>query len=127
GRPTRGRGSWEDFAGAAAFFADRDKRPSLPRFTADRGRLVDLFSRVASCYDRPALTDTTAERKGEAADRTQSLAFQFRLADGKPRIESAGFQAAARWLDGLNERKCLPSDGPADPARALAEDRAVLA
>src|SRR5437899_910459 len=59
GRPLAAPATWEDFADAAAFFADRDKRPSLPRFTADRGRLIDLFSRVASCYVRLALTATT--------------------------------------------------------------------
>jgi ABC-type glycerol-3-phosphate transport system substrate-binding protein len=124
-RPLAAPSTWEEFADAAAFFAARDKRPSLPRLTADPARLADLFFRVAACYDRPALGETGA--RGAAPSQADALAFQFNPDDGKPRLNSPGFEAAAGWLAGLKARGCLPANGPADPAQALAQDRAVLA
>lgn len=123
-RPLAAPTTWEDFADAAAFFADRDKRPSLPRVTADPARLADLFDRVAACYDRPALGEAAAAGGQINPD---ALAFHFRLDTGAPRLDAPGFRAAAAWLAGLKTRGCLPADGPADPAAALAGDRAVLA
>lgn len=124
GRALAAPAAWEDFAAAAAAFAARDKKPSLPRLAADPGRLADLFCRVAACYDRPAAGDVGGKGGGSGHE---SLAFQFRLDDARPRLETPGFRAAADWLAGLTVGGCLPADGPADPAAALAEDRAVLA
>ena len=112
--------SWEEFADTATFFAERDRRPSLPRFADDPDRLEELFYRVSANYDRLA-------RTGDAAENSESLSFQFRLDTGKPRLDGAGFATAARWLASLKEHGCIPPEGSTDPVAALNEDRAVLA
>lgn len=111
--------TWEDLADAAAFFAARDKKPSLPPLPTDPARLVALVSRVAACYDRPA--------RGDATDGgADTLAFQFRLDDARPRLDAPAFARAAGWLADLKTRGCV-GDGPPDPVAALVENRAVAA
>ncbi|MBX9624047.1 MAG: hypothetical protein K2X82_09580, partial [Gemmataceae bacterium] len=85
GRPPGPPATWEDFADLAGFLADRDKKPSLPPLPADPDRLVTLFSRVASCYDRPAAGEGVGAAKpaaGADAARREALGFQFRVDDG---------------------------------------------
>jgi ABC-type glycerol-3-phosphate transport system substrate-binding protein len=111
--------TWEEFADIAAFFAERDKKPSLPSL-ADSVRLEDLFFHIAACYDRPV-------QSGDALDNPQSLAFHFRLDTGKPRIDGRGFVEAGKWLASLKSRSAVATDGAGDVAAALNNDRAVLA
>lgn len=85
GRDLAAPATWEEFADIATFFAERDKRPSLPPLNASG--LEDLFLRVAACHDRPALA-------GDGSD-TAGLAFAFDLDTGKARLESLGFVQAA--------------------------------
>ncbi|MDB5306246.1 MAG: Bacterial extracellular solute-binding protein [Gemmataceae bacterium] len=127
GRPLAAPTTWEEFADVATFFAGRDKRPSLPRVPTDAGPLADVFFRVAACYDRPALSDAAPGRGGDGPGRPESLAFHFRLDDPRPRLDTPAFRAAAAWLARVSEPAGRPAAGPADPAAALAEDRAVLA
>lgn len=115
-RPLAPPTTWEAFAELAAFFSQRDRKPSLPR--PDARQLEDTFARVAACYDRPV-------RTGEAQDNSDSLAFQFRLDTGKTRLETQGFTEAAKWLVTL--KSSVPANGGTDPATELDEDRAVLA
>ena len=116
-RPLAVPATWEEFADIAAFFSERDKRPSLA--PVDGERLDDLFNRVVACYDRPVQT-------GDGQEYSEGLAFQFRLDTGKARLEEKSYLAAARWLARLRERGCIPPTGAADPASALLEDRAVM-
>ena len=124
-RPLGPPTTWEAFAEVAAFFAARDKKPSLPPLPADAERTFDLFARVASSLDRPALSDKDLDGPNKDAER---LAFLFAVKDGAPRLRAPGFTAAAEWLAGLHATGCLPAGaGSDDPAAALAENRAVLA
>jgi ABC-type glycerol-3-phosphate transport system substrate-binding protein len=120
--------TWDDLADVAAFFSARDKRPSMPLLPTDPARLVNLFSRVAASYDRSALGETAPGGKDkDEGPIGESLAFQFHLRDGRPRIDSQSFRTAAGWLADLRQRNCVPADGPADPVAALTEGRAILA
>lgn len=123
-RPLAPPATWEELAEVAAFFAARDKKPSLPPLPADPARLVGLFSRVAASYDRPAAGEASAGTAGRG-----ELGFYDRAEDGRPRLTDpkAGFGRAAGWLAGLRGTGGLPADGPADPAALLADGRAVLA
>jgi multiple sugar transport system substrate-binding protein len=105
--------TWEEFAEIAAFFSELDKRPALPPM--DAARLEDLFLRVAACHDRPAIAGDSSDASG--------FGFAFDLETGRARIESLGFEQAARWLANLK----LPANGNTDPAAALSDDRAALA
>jgi ABC-type glycerol-3-phosphate transport system substrate-binding protein len=120
--------TWEEFADLAELFARLDKRPSLPPLPSDPDRLFDLFCRVAASSDRPALND--AELAARTAGDRDALAFQFSVVTGRPRIQTDGFQTAARWLDRLRTARALPAPAPGgsdDPVAALADGRAVLA
>ncbi|MBX9584170.1 MAG: extracellular solute-binding protein [Gemmataceae bacterium] len=123
--------TWEDYADLAAFFADKDKAPSLPALPADPYQLVTFLSRVAACYDRPAGGESTAREAGRRDDaaRQEVGGFQFRADDGRPRLDSptAGFGPAAEWLAGLKARGGLPAGGDPDPVAALTAGRAALA
>lgn len=118
--------TWQKFADIAVFFAERDKKPSLPPLPADAERFFDFFSRVAASADRRALGDLDVSVKS-GRDR-DALAFQFWLSTGKPRLEEAfGFKEAAAWLERLQSTKALPPAPGDDPIAALAEDKAVMA
>jgi multiple sugar transport system substrate-binding protein len=121
--------TWDEFAALAAFFAARDKKPSLPPLPADPDRFFDLFSRVASSADRRALSDSDVA--GKVTRDRDTLGFQFVVSTGKPRLtKSFGYNRAAEWLQRLQEAKAIPAIPPGgsdDPVAALAEDRAVLA
>lgn len=126
GRAPGAPATWDEFADAAAFFAGRDKRPSLPPLPADPDRLFDLFSRVAASADRRAMADLDVNR-AVAGDR-DALAFQFAVTTGEPRLKAFGFQKAAEWFGRLRDSGALPGPGaPDDPVAALAEGRAVMA
>ena len=129
GRPLQVPTSWEDLADVAAFFAARDKRPSLPPLPTEPGKLTELFFRVATCYDRSSSGETTAKGGSSKPEGLagESLAFQFQVRDGQPRIDTLAFTTAAGWLALLRQRGCVPTDGPTDPVAALTEGRAVLA
>jgi len=107
---------WEDFTAVAAYFAKRDKHPSVAFSPSQAG---DLFFRVAACYDRQV-------RRGNAPGQADSLEFQFRLDDGQPRIDGVGFQEAAEWLANLKALGCF-TDGKLDPMAALEKGDATLA
>ena len=123
GRPLSVPATWEDFAEIAAFFTDRDKRPSLPPLPTEPGRLVDLFSRIASCYDRPALSEAGA---ATAALERERLAFQFGLDDGQPRLTAPSFVEAASWFAGLRARGCLPDAAAANNPVPFRDSQAVM-
>lgn len=123
GRPLSVPTTWEDFAEVAAFFAARDKRPSLPRLPAEPAPLVDYFSRIASCYDRPALSEAGA---GAVALDRERLAFQFALQDGEPRVETPGFIKAAELLASLRARGCLPDAAAGNKPASFRDSRAVM-
>jgi ABC-type glycerol-3-phosphate transport system substrate-binding protein len=128
GRAPAAPATWAEFADLAAFFAERDKKPSLPPLPADPDRLFDLFCRVAAPADRRAMGDLDVSR--QAPRDRDALAFQFSVATGEPRLKAFGFQKAAEWLQRLRGAGALPPDAPGgadDPAAALAEGRAVLA
>jgi ABC-type glycerol-3-phosphate transport system substrate-binding protein len=122
GRPLAAPATWEDFVEIAEMFVHLDGRPSVPPLPDDDRALADLFSRVAACFDRPALNEAAAAKLGAAG-----LSFHHDVESGKPRLASPGFVAAAGWLARL--KGCRPAAGaPADPVAALAADRgAVLA
>jgi ABC-type glycerol-3-phosphate transport system substrate-binding protein len=120
--------TWQEFADVAVFFAERDKKPSLPALPTDPDRYFDLFCRVASSADRRALGDL--EIAAQAAHGRDVMAFQFAVTTGKPRLQAFGFQEAAKWLERLQTTGAIPTlppGGSDDPVAALAEDRAVLA
>jgi ABC-type glycerol-3-phosphate transport system substrate-binding protein len=118
--------TWEELADLAKLFADLDGKPSLPPLPADPDRLFDLFCRVAASADRRALNDLELAVR-TASDR-DALAFEFSVVTGAPRLQTDGFQFAARWLDRLRAAKALPApDGSDDPIARLADGRAVLA
>jgi ABC-type glycerol-3-phosphate transport system substrate-binding protein len=133
GRGLAAPATWAEFADAAAFFARRDKEPSLPPLPADPDRLFDLFCRVAASSDRRALGDQDVARQGGR----DALAFQFSVTGddpgrkpGEPRLTAFGFRHAAEWLRRLRESGALPAPAPGapdDPAAALARGRAVMA
>jgi multiple sugar transport system substrate-binding protein len=128
GRDPAAPATWEEFADLAELFARLDNRPSLPPLPSGPDRLFDLFCRVASSADRRALNDTELGKRAE--QNRDSLAFQFSVVTGKPRIQSEGFRLAAGWLDRLRTSKALPAPAPGapdDPVAALADGRAVLA
>lgn len=112
-RPLAAPATWDDVADAAAVFAELDKRPSLPPLPTDANELFDLFARVAASADRRALNDT--ELAARIARDPDSLAFQFSVVSGKPRVQAPGFQLAAQWLDRVRPL-CAP---PGDPVAAL--------
>ena len=107
---------WEDFTAVATYFAKRDKHPSVA-FTPSRAG--DLFFCVAACYDRQA-------RRGSDPGQADSLEFQFRLDDGRPRIDGIAFKEAAEWLANLKAFGCL-TNGKLDPVAALEKGDATLA
>ncbi|MDW8197125.1 MAG: extracellular solute-binding protein [Gemmataceae bacterium] len=120
--------TWEDFADVATFFAQRDKKPSLPPLPTAAEPLFDLFCQVASSMDRRALSDVEVATQA-GADR-DALAFQLYLSTGKSRLNSFGFQQAAQWLERLRHAQALatvPPGGSDDPVLALVEQRAVMA
>lgn len=120
--------TWEDFADVAVFFAQRDKKPSLPPLPTDAEELVDLFYRVASSMDRRALSDV--EVATQAGSDRDALAFQLYLSTGKARVNTFGFQQAAKWLERLRNAQAVadvPPEGTDDPVLALVEQRAVMA
>lgn len=123
-RPLAPPATWDQFAAVAAFFAERDKKPSLPPLPADPARLFDLVSRVAASSDRAALSDKDL---AERVKDEELLAFHFSVKTGKPRLQSPGFAAAAKWLNALAATGCLPPGASDDPAAALGEGRAVMA
>lgn len=115
--------SWEDFAALAATLTALDGQPALPALTGREA--ADLFFRVAACYDRPARNESGV---ADPDDTTSALSFQYALASAAPRLETAGFRAAANWLAGLASEKCLPAPVEAsDPVAALADGRACIA
>ena len=124
GRPLVPPATWEDYADTAAFFAARDKAPSLPPLPADGAKLADLFFRVAAGFDRAARREGT---KGADPAKGDALAFAFRPEDGKPRLDRPGFAAAGRWLADLKARGAVPPPGPADPAALLRDGKVVMA
>jgi len=124
GRPLAPPATWEDLADAAAFFAARDKAPSLPPLPADGARLTDLFFRVAAGFDRAAQREGG---KATDAPKGDALAFAFRTADGAPRLTEPGFVAAAKWLGELKARGAVPPPADADPVALLKDGKAVLA
>lgn len=128
GRAPTAPDTWEAFADLATFFAEYDKKPSLPALPADSEQMFDLFCRVAASADRRALNDV--ELANRTAINRDALAFQFSVVSGKPRLQQTegGFLLAAKWLDRLRAAKAFPAPGaPEDPVKALAEDRAVFA
>lgn len=125
GRPLAPPATWEDLADVAAFFADRDKAPSLPPLPTDPAALANLFFRVAAGFDRGVQRDTT--KATEAVRPGDPLAFAFRTDDGTPRLDQPGFRAAADWVASLKARGCVPPPGPADPAALLRDGKAVMA
>jgi ABC-type glycerol-3-phosphate transport system substrate-binding protein len=124
GRPLAPPATWEDLADAAAFFAARDKAPSLPPVPADGAKLADLFFRVAAGFDR-----AVQREGGKATDvpKGDALAFAFRPADGAPRLTGPGFVAAATWLGELKARGAAPPPADADAVALLKDGKAVLA
>lgn len=125
GRAAGAPATWEEFAAAAAVFAEKDKRPSLPPLPADPDRLFDLLSRVASSADRPALNDF--QLAAQADKSRDALGFQFAVTTGKPRLQASGYLSAARWLERLRAANALGAPEPNDPVAALADGRAVMA
>ena len=117
GRALVAPAAWEEFADAAAFFAELDGQPSLPA----ESDLADRFFRVATCYDRLALGETGAVA-GEGP-RTDRLAFQFRLDTAAPRLETPGFLESAKLLHRLKPQRGTE----VDPVAALAGGKAVMA
>lgn len=116
--------TWEQAAEIATFFAARDKGPSLPPLPADPTALFDLFSRVATSFDRPALSDKDLAERGKDEEL---LAFHFEVRTGKPRLLSPGFGAAAQWFAALTAAGAVPQGASDDPVAALAAGRAVWA
>lgn len=117
GRPLAPPATWEDLADVAAFFAARDRAPSLPPQSTHPVDLTNRFFRVAAGFDR------AAQREGARADG-DALAFAFRPDDGKPRLDQPGFVAAGRLLAALT---AASAPGTADPAALLRDGKAVLA
>ncbi len=112
-RPLVAPATWDDVTDVATVFAELDKRPSLPPLPADADKLFDLFARIAASADRRALNDV--ELAARIARDPDSLAFQFSVVSGKPRVQSPGFQRAAQWLDRVRPL-CAP---PGDPVAVL--------
>lgn len=122
GRPLTVPTTWEDFADVASFFSARDQMPSLAPLPSDPKRLVDLFSTIASSFDRPALSE--AGPGAAAPVEAERLSFQFRLDDGRPRIDAPAFVRAAELLAELKSRGSLPQKG--DAVTALTAGEAVM-
>jgi ABC-type glycerol-3-phosphate transport system substrate-binding protein len=117
--------TWEEFAELAITLTQVSGQPCLPPWQGPE--LVDIFFRVAACYDRPALTDT---------DKVQSTPFFFDPQTAAPRLQAPAFGQAARWLASLVEHRCLPPSAaapmappgaPPSAGQALARGQALLA
>ncbi|AWM40732.1 hypothetical protein GobsT_07300 [Gemmata obscuriglobus] len=122
--PLAAPATWDQYADVAAFFAARDKGPSVPPLPADPTALFDLFSRVASSFDRPTLSDKDLS---ERVKDEELLAFHFEIRTGKPRLLARGFAESARWLAGLAAAGAVPPGASDDPVAALTAGKAVLA
>jgi multiple sugar transport system substrate-binding protein len=114
--------TWEQFAQLAEYFHEHGMGglPPLPRADADLDR---LFYQVAAGYARRALR-TNEER--DAAHAEDAFSFHYDVKTGQPRIASAGFVHALKWLQRV--QKCRPPE-PKDqdhPEKAFAAGRAVL-
>lgn len=123
-RPPSTPATWGEFADLAEFFAERDKKPSLPGLPDDLAR-ADLFFRVAASHDQQGMNDVILAKTRDANPGFDPLSFQYRVDTGQPRLETHGFEQAAKWLARL--KGCRPAAGSADPAAALADGSAVLA
>lgn len=99
-RPPSPPATWEDFAELAITFTQVSGQPCLPLWQGTAW--VDIFFRIAACYDRPAVTDT---------DKVQAAPFFFDPQTATPRLQAPAFVQAARWLASLVEHRCLPSAG----------------
>lgn len=119
--------TWEEFARIAEVLTRLDGRPSLPAMTGPE--LEAIFYRVAACHDRAAQSESK-NTLTNAATGLNMLSFQFDLATGKPRLNEPAFREAAKWLQELAEKKCLPplaSGTESDPAAAFAANQASIA
>ena len=92
--------TWEEFAELAITFTQVSGQPCLPLWQGTEW--VDIFFRIAACYDRPAVTDT---------DKVQAAPFFFDPQTATPRLHAPAFVQAARWLASLVEHRCLPAVG----------------
>lgn len=119
--------TWEEFTELAITMTQVSGQPCLP--PCPHAELVDLFFRIAACYDRPAQTDV---------EQARSTPFFFDPQTAAPRLEAPAFVQAARWLASLVEHRCLPlppavsgaaTPNPPSPAasQALASGQAMLA
>ncbi|MCA1683795.1 MAG: extracellular solute-binding protein, partial [Actinobacteria bacterium] len=118
GRSLEPPATWEDVADVAAYFADADKRPSLPPLPSDPHRLLAEFQHRAACYDRPARSESNPA--GESG-----TSFHVQSGTWRPRLSAPAFVAAAAWFAQTRPYR-MPDAGGADPVRAL-DGPAVLA
>lgn len=126
--------TWGEYLKVAEFFQIERKKPSLPPLPESSDQLLALFHQVAVCYDRQAMTEaelTTGGRDVAGQPRLNTeeiLSFEFDMETGKPRIQRASFAAAANWLANCQPfRADLKELGSDNPAKALADDQAVMA
>jgi ABC-type glycerol-3-phosphate transport system substrate-binding protein len=111
--------TWEDLVDQAAFFTKENGKPALGH--ASQSDLLALFHAMAACFEREATATLPKELVELFA--VSSLNFHHDLQTGKPRLHSAGFQAALQTLKNLQ-----PSLAPAGTQTdALIQGHAVLA
>lgn len=116
--------TWDDVADLAGYFAAADGRPALPPLPADAGRLLTLFSQIAACHDRKALSPTDVTKAGRTGVDEQALGFHFDLATGTPRVAGPGFVAALDWLK--RTKPARPAAASDDPVAAFERGDAVV-
>ncbi|OWK38728.1 extracellular solute-binding protein [Fimbriiglobus ruber] len=125
-RPLAAPATWEEAAEVAAFFADADKKPSLPPVPADPARLLTEYHQVAACYDRAKVAGGAESADPHATER--ALSFHIQAETGRPRLSAPGFTAAAAWLHAaVPFRAPLGGPGGTDPVYALDQGSAALA
>lgn len=125
GRELAAPATWEDLADIAGYFAEVDKKPTLPPIPADAGKLLTQFYQIAACYDRKAMTATEATKAGKTGVDEAAFGFQLDIAKGTPRVAGPQFVAALEWF--RKTKPYRPAVASDDAVSALVDGPAVAA
>ncbi|WP_162658267.1 hypothetical protein [Tuwongella immobilis] len=118
--------TWEDYAQIAEYYAEAFKKPSLPSLPIQVDELDREFYSVASCFDRPARTDSTRNRSGEGdVSAAEQFSFHFHLDTLEPRINQPAFRDAVAWFQRIQPLRATASGE--DSSEAFRNGTAVLA
>jgi ABC-type glycerol-3-phosphate transport system substrate-binding protein len=118
--------TWEEFCEFAEFFNKPLQSSSLPPLAKNREELNELFHRIASCYDRVAVSETNLKTIPKTPEyRENFFSFDFNTETGEPRINSSAFVYAAELLQ--RTQACRPTEPSDHPLQSFREGKAVVA